>query len=122
MIDEPELNLHPERQRMLMRALARMAKSLGVGIVISTHSMTMVRELNTLLSMGEACSHNPGLAGQYGYEIDELLGETDVSCGIVEEGTIHQQDKGVSRGFYVQSFDDASEAIASVQSAIVATW
>lgn len=122
MIDEPELNLHPERQRMLMRALARMAKSLGVGIVISTHSMTMVRELNTLLSMREACKYKPDLAKEYEYEMDELLDESDVSCGIVEEGTINQQDKGVNRGFYVQSFDDASETISAVQSAIVATW
>jgi predicted ATPase len=122
MIDEPELNLHPERQRMLMRAFARMANDFGVGIVLSTHSVTMVRELNTLLTLNSAIANNPEIRSQYGYEESELLKEEDVSCGIVENGTIWQDPKGVSHGFSVRSFDDTNDSISSIQSDIVKSW
>lgn len=123
MIDEPELNLHPERQRLLMRALARMTNKFGVGIVLSTHSVTMVRELNTLLAFKSIGDDAVAMVKAYGYEDDELLDEDDVSCGVVEDGTIYQSKQGLQKkGFYVQSFDDTNDAIASVQSDIISRW
>ena len=123
MIDEPELNLHPERQRLLMRALARMSNNFGVGIVLSTHSVTMIRELNTLLAFKALGENAANMAKNHGYEDAELLDENNVSCGVVENGTIYQSTQGLQKkGFFVQSFDDTNDAIASVQSDIVSQW
>lgn len=123
MIDEPELNLHPERQRLLMRALARMTNKFGVGIVLSTHSVTMVRELNTLLAFKSIGDDAVAMVKAYGYEDDELLDEDGVSCGVVEDGTIYQSKQGLQKkGFFVQSFDNTNDAIAAVQSDIISRW
>ena len=122
MIDEPELNLHPERQRMLMRALARMANNFGVGIVVSTHSVTMIRELNTLMAFNTLCTNQEELIARHGYCKEELLDEDDVSCGIVENGTIYQEEDKHQRGFFVRSFDDTNDSIAAVQNDIVQNW
>ena len=46
MIDEPELNLHPENQRKLARLLAAISRA-GIRIFITTHSDYIIRELNT---------------------------------------------------------------------------
>ena len=123
MIDEPELNLHPERQRMLSRALARMVNNFGVGVVLSTHSITMVREFNTLLAFKTLEDKALPLMETYGYEEDEILDENDVSYGIVEDGTIYQDKQSLQKkGLLVRSFDDTNENIAMVQSAIVNLW
>ena len=50
MIDEPELNLHPESQRKLARLLALLVK-LGVNVYITTHSDYIIKEFNTLLML-----------------------------------------------------------------------
>ena len=47
MVDEPELNLHPENQRRIARLFARLV-NLGVKVFITTHSDYIVKELNTL--------------------------------------------------------------------------
>ena len=52
MIDEPELNIHPENQRHIARLLARLVNA-GLRIVISTHSDYIVREFNSLLMLGQ---------------------------------------------------------------------
>ncbi len=49
-IDEPELNLHPENQRKIARLLASLV-NVGVKILISTHSDYIVKELNTLIML-----------------------------------------------------------------------
>ena len=54
MIDEPELNLHPENQRKLARLLAAISRA-GIRIFITTHSDYIIRELNTLILL-----HNKG--------------------------------------------------------------
>ncbi len=47
-IDEPELNLHPDSQIMVARLIARIANE-GFKVLISTHSDYIIRELNNLM-------------------------------------------------------------------------
>ena len=120
MIDEPELNLHPARQRELIRFLAKLMNVGGVGVAISTHSPTIVRELNTLIALGEQKEKCGVVMREYGYEQDELISKDRVACGIVENGEIVQQNSGdLGSGFFVKSFDDSSDQISNVQAAIV---
>ncbi|MBP2848362.1 AAA family ATPase [Dickeya oryzae] len=44
-IDEPELNLHPDNQRKMAGLLARLVNS-GVKVLLTTHSDYLIRELN----------------------------------------------------------------------------
>jgi predicted ATPase len=49
-IDEPELNLHPNNQRRLARLLARLV-NFGIKIFVTTHSDYIIKELNTLIML-----------------------------------------------------------------------
>lgn len=49
-IDEPEMNLHPDNQRRLARIFARMINN-GLRLIISTHSDYIIRELNNLIML-----------------------------------------------------------------------
>ena len=49
-IDEPELNLHPENQRCIARLLAKLV-NYGIKVFITTHSDYIVKELNTLIML-----------------------------------------------------------------------
>jgi hypothetical protein len=48
-IDEPEMNLHPEAQAKLLEALAMLA-NLGVRILLTTHSPYFMAHLNNLIA------------------------------------------------------------------------
>lgn len=50
MIDEPELNLHPESQRNLARLIASLVNR-GIKVYITTHSDYIIKEINTLLML-----------------------------------------------------------------------
>jgi hypothetical protein len=49
-IDEPELNLHPDNQRKMGRLLARLVNA-GVKVLITTHSDYLIRELNNCIML-----------------------------------------------------------------------
>ncbi len=49
-IDEPELNLHPDCQILLVRIFARMMEN-GFRLLISTHSDYIIREINNLIML-----------------------------------------------------------------------
>ncbi len=51
-IDEPELNLHPDNQRLITRILAKAARR-GIKIMMSTHSDYVLRELNHLIMLSK---------------------------------------------------------------------
>lgn len=72
LIDEPELNLHPENQRALARFLAKLV-NLEVKVLITTHSDTMLREFNTLIMLARATSHADEVRTKFGYTMDECL-------------------------------------------------
>lgn len=49
-IDEPELNLHPDNQRKMACLLARLVNS-GIKVMLTTHSDYLIRELNNRIML-----------------------------------------------------------------------
>lgn len=52
-IDEPELNLHPDNQRKMASLLARLVNA-GVKVLLTTHSDYLVREINNRIMLSGA--------------------------------------------------------------------
>lgn len=73
-IDEPEINMHPESQLVLTKIFAQLANA-GFRLLISTHSDYVIREFNNLI-MG---SKTPQVARKLGYKAGELISKDDVS-------------------------------------------
>ncbi len=72
MIDEPELNLHPANQRRMARFIAALV-SAGVKVFITTHSDTIIREINTLIMLSRNLSHFEQVRKEHRYEKNEQL-------------------------------------------------
>lgn len=69
-VDEPEMNLHPDNQRILARIFAKMMNA-GIRLVISTHSDYVIREINNLLMAGALKAEGDALANEF--DNSELL-------------------------------------------------
>lgn len=77
-IDEPEINLHPENQLVLTRIFARLMNK-GFRLLISTHSDYIIREINNLVIMSHSDSAEVAkLAAEKGYQADEFIREDDI--------------------------------------------
>ena len=71
-IDEPELNLHPENQRRVARLFARLVNA-GIRVFISTHSDYIIKELNTLIMLNDDEGRLKKFAEKEGYDDAEFL-------------------------------------------------
>ena len=56
MVDEPELNLHPENQRRLARFIATLVNN-GIKVFVTTHSDYIIKEINTLIMFDQEKPH-----------------------------------------------------------------
>ncbi len=132
MVDEPELNLHPENQRRLARLFARLV-NLGIKVFITTHSDYIVKELNTLIMLNHNEPHLKRLAKQEGYEDSELIDAEKIKVYIAEEGLV-QLDGNRKRsrrrtlvdikidpefGIEARSFDHTINKMNEIQEAIL---
>ncbi|GEL10536.1 AAA ATPase domain-containing protein [Flavobacterium glycines] len=77
-IDEPEINLHPDNQIILTRLFARLINK-GFRLLISTHSDYVVRELNNLIMLSSDKPEIVSLKTEFGYGKDEFLNKEDVA-------------------------------------------
>lgn len=84
LIDEPELNLHPENQRSFARLLAKLV-NLGIQVLITTHSDTIIREFNTLIMFAQNAPHMDAVRKEFGYAPDESLAAESI-CLYVANG------------------------------------
>lgn len=119
MIDEPELNLHPDNQRQVARLLARLVNR-GIRVVISTHSDYIVREINNMIMLGSEFPERAAMEAQFGYDpggSERLLA--------AEVAAYHFTEQGVSAcamspefGIEVQSMDEAINRLNESNSAI----
>ena len=109
MIDEPEMNLHPEAQRRLARLLARLSNK-KIKVFISTHSEYILREINALVRIYELKKRDLVLQ-KYRYVEQELISKDNVNCYVLKDGITEKMIADGNYGFSVSSFDDTITAI-----------
>ena len=103
MIDEPELNIHPDNQRKIARLLARLVNA-DIGIVISTHSDYIIREFNSLIMLSQ--DEGGKLRKKHKYSDDEILRPEQVGAYLFDQHTITEFQITPSDGIYATTFDD----------------
>lgn len=87
MIDEPELNLHPENQRRVAKLLAQLV-NVGIKVFITTHSDYIIKEMNTLIMLNQGGARLEALAEREGYKKTEFLDPGKARVYIAEEALI----------------------------------
>ena len=115
MIDEPELNIHPENQLETARLLARLVNA-GLNVVISTHSDYMVREFNNLLMLSE--DGGGELKGRYEYDDEETLRPDQVGAYLFDHQTIEPFEITPEDGICAKTFDDVIRELNRVNDGI----
>lgn len=122
-IDEPEINLHPDNQVTLARLLARLA-SKGFRLIVSTHSDYIIREINNMIMLSNT---NESTRAKYGYRPEECISEDDIAVHVFCRK--RKRDKFVSveelsinkAGFEVKSIDDTIERQNQIAEALFNT-
>ena len=132
LIDEPELNLHPENQRRIARLVARLIH-VGIKVFMTTHSDYLIKELSTLIMLNQEDLYVRSIAEREGYCTEELLNIDQVRVYIAQEEQVLLEGKrrktkihtlvpaniDQQLGIEVQSFDSAIETMNRIQSAIL---
>ena len=83
-IDEPELSLHPDNQRLVARILAKLSK-MGVKVIVSTHSDYFIRELNNLMMLNKDNTEAARMKDKYGYDESEILDYSQVGAYLFKD-------------------------------------
>lgn len=111
-IDEPEINLHPDNQITLTRLFARLINK-GFRFLISTHSDYIVREFNNLVML----SNGDYIVEELGYKAYEFINKEDIDVHYFNYPNRQRGNKQVSvekltiedTGFEVPSIDKIIE-------------
>jgi AAA15 family ATPase/GTPase len=90
-VDEPELNLHPENQRRVARLFACLV-NLGVKVFITTHSDYIIKELNTLIMLNQNKPSLKRIAAKEGYQPREFISSDKIKVYIAEEALVKTDD------------------------------
>jgi predicted ATP-dependent endonuclease of OLD family len=83
-IDEPELNLHPDNQILIARFLGRLVNK-GFKVIASTHSDYIIREINTLIMLTSPNEKSAELMKKYGYSKNQLLKPEQIGALLFKE-------------------------------------
>lgn len=120
-IDEPEMNLHPEAQRFMARFLVQLVNC-GVKVILTTHSDYIIREINNLIMLFNLkVANKEKFLRALGYFDSEMLNSEDVRAYMCENHEVilaSQNEYGVNLesfdGFISQSNNIADRIIDQV--------
>jgi predicted ATPase len=104
-VDEPELNLHPENQRKIARILAMIANR-GVKVIVSTHSDYFVREINNLIMLKSDFKSKNKIMTKYKYDEKMLISSNKVSAYLFCNNSIEEMEIDEQEGIIAKTFDD----------------
>lgn len=116
MIDEPEMNLHPENQIKMAKFLVQLTK-IGIKVFVTTHSSVIIKELNNLMALNYIVKNNKATDDDLkpDYSSNEAIASEKVRVYMLlnEDGEIKFKpaEKNGEFGFDVSSFDDTIEKI-----------
>lgn len=106
-IDEPELNLHPDNQRLIAGVVVALVNA-GIKVLVTTHSDFFVREISGRIALGEKSTPSRILE-KYSLNPQDLLKQGQVAAYVAKTGRISQvsvDDGGID-------MDTLSSAISS---------
>lgn len=115
-IDEPELNLHPDNQVKLAKIIARLINK-GLRLIISTHSDYIIREFNNLIMISSNNKDVASVSKEFGYRDDEFLKISDVGAYMFKykneraKQTEIKPIKVDQNGFAVSTLDNTIEEL-----------
>lgn len=132
MVDEPELNLHPENQRRIARLFARLV-NLGIRVFVTTHSDYIVKELNTLIMLNQDKPYLKKIAEREGYNCEEFLAAGKIRVYVAQKALMNLEGRrrrsrhpslvpasiDPDLGIEVSSFDETINKMNEIQDAIV---
>ncbi|MDQ3813772.1 MAG: ATP-binding protein, partial [Armatimonadota bacterium] len=121
MIDEPELNLHPDNQRRIARLLARLVR-MGHRIIVSTHSDYFVREINNLILLGHEFQGRDELREKFHYEPEDQLSAEQVRAYIFHDGTATPMEMSPDEGIIAETFDKVINEMNVSSYELVDAW
>lgn len=108
-IDEPELNLHPDNQRKIARFLGRLINE-GFKVIISTHSDYIMRELNNLIMLSHGMQvkkkETQHLLKEYKYNQNELIAAEQVDVHLFRVGQPVENVVVTETGFNIATIDE----------------
>ncbi|MCP4651905.1 MAG: AAA family ATPase [Candidatus Omnitrophica bacterium] len=106
-IDEPELNLHPDHQVIIAKLLSKIINK-GFKVMISTHSDYIIREFNNLIMLSAGTQKAKELMKKYNYGKDEVLLPKQVGVYVFDYDKRTAKPLDVrAAGFEIQSIDAA---------------
>jgi predicted ATPase len=104
-IDEPELNLHPDNQILMARFLGRLVNE-GFKVIASTHSDYIIMEISNLIMLALPDEKAVDLIKQYGYAENQLLKPEQVGALLFTEyGEIPNEITVTETGLEIETID-----------------
>lgn len=113
LIDEPEMNLHPANQVLLVRVFGELINK-GLRLIISTHSDYIIRELNNLVMLSNTSKKYQKEASKLGYKSTMMIKPTDMGAYVFEyekDRIVVNNVKITNEGFASLSIDNAIEVL-----------
>lgn len=120
-IDEPEVNLHPDNQIILTKLFARLINK-DFRVLISTHSDYVVREINNLIMLSSEKMEISESRKKFGYRVDEFILPDDIEVHYFDYPKKQRGNKKVTvknlelseSGFEIPSVDETIEKQNSI--------
>jgi predicted ATPase len=104
-IDEPELNLHPDNQRKMASLLARLVNA-GVKVLITTHSDYIIRELNNRIMLSNDIENKEEIMNKNSILTEDILLPEQVKAFVVKNNHSIQEIDVDKYGINLQIFDE----------------
>lgn len=106
-IDEPELNLHPENQRRIFRLFSFLSKQ-GISFILSTHSPTLINEANNMLLFQDLKDNEIDTKNEeeeYGLDKEYGLKKENINIWFLNRGKMELIEKEEGQ-FNIDTFDE----------------
>lgn len=111
LIDEPELNLHPDNQRKLARILTYLI-NLDLRIVITTHSPYIIEEINNMIMLSRKIKKEEKefLMKKFKINKEEIIAPEKVAAYCINKEQVEPMNKS-EYGIAVDSFNEVINSL-----------
>lgn len=107
-VDEPEQNLHPDKQVVVARSLVELTHEYA-SVMLSTHSDYVLREINHCVMAAHPSPHVRETARSLGYDEAVAIKPSEVGAYFLHDG-VAEELPVTETGFQVPSIDAVIEA------------